>query len=81
MGPCRILVLVIASDFPRHYVEMQDLWTRHIADRCVNDRCVNDRCVTTDVWFIKAKPPHLWLGDIVLTIGALTIGALTIGAL
>lgn len=70
MGLRRILVLVIASDFPRHYVEMQELWTncindRRIADRCINDRCVADRHVTTDVWFIKAKPPHLWLGDIV----------------
>lgn len=55
MGPRQILVLVIASDFPRHYVDMQELWTRHIANMCVN----------ADVWFIKAKPPHLWLGDIV----------------
>ena len=70
MEPLRILVLVIASDFPRHYVEMQDLWTKRIADWRIADwriadRCVADRCVKTDVWFIKAKPAHLWIGDIV----------------
>ena len=50
----RILVLVIASDFPAHYVEMQAVWRKNVAN--------NSRF---DVWFVKAKPERLWIGDIV----------------
>ena len=111
----RILVLVIASDSPAHYVEMQKVWVR----RCMTDghvRCTSGvafggvrRCMTyrhvrctseggvrctsgrrapsvlppvlpspvdgcnpnvvgahpvVDVWFVKAKPAQLWVGDI-----------------
>lgn len=137
----RVLVLVIASDSPAHYVEMQKVWVRRVADRQHADwyiaegdvrRCTTfgsvrctaggdvRRCRTTfgspvrytssvggeggsskgtsqerdtdvwkmrplgthlskclcqapscregdrdmDVWFVKAKPERLWVGDI-----------------
>ena len=126
----RVLVLVIASDSPAHYVEMQKVWVRRVADRQHADWCIasgdvrrftasiggegNVRCTTsvggegnvrcvassvgggtslepgsqklcsdvwkmrplgthlskclcrrdTDVWFVKAKPERLWVGDI-----------------
>jgi len=112
----RILVLVIASDSPAHYVEMQKVWIR----RCrTTEGSPDRRCRTTvggeggvtsvegeggsfgetsqeqdtdvwkmrplgthlskclcqapscregdrdtDVWFVKAKPERLWVGDI-----------------
>jgi hypothetical protein len=87
----RVLVLVIASDSPAHYVEMQKVWIR----RCTaggDVRCTaggDVRCTTFggvrrvasvggeggsskgtsqdlgyDIWFIKAKPERLWIGDI-----------------
>ena len=114
----RILVLVIASDSPAHYVEMQKVWVRRCTafggvrriagrrapsvfdwctaeggvQRCMTDghvRCMTDGHVriagwragagappvlppvlpsvlppTVDVWFVKAKPARLWVGDI-----------------
>ena len=113
----RILVLVIASDSPAHYVEMQKVWIRRCTSgvRCMTyghvwstdghvriagrragagagappvlppvlpptvDGC-NPNVVgagagappvlpsvlppTVDVWFVKAKPARLWVGDI-----------------
>ena len=92
----RVLVLVIASDSPVHYVEMQKVWIR----RCTAEggvRCTSSvggeggsskgtsqeqdtdvwkmrplgthlsKCLSrrdTDVWFVKAKPERLWVGDI-----------------
>jgi len=52
----RILVLVIASDSPAHYVEMQAVWRESVKRQCVN---------RFDIWFVKAKPERLWIGDIV----------------
>ena len=54
----RILVLVIASDSPAHYLEMQKVWTKWTYKQ------VNGAQVF-DVWFVKAKPERLWIGDIV----------------
>jgi hypothetical protein len=82
----RVLVLVIASDSPAHYVEMQKVWIR----RCTTSvgetslepgskkLCTDvwkmpplgthlSKCLSrkdTDVWFVKAKPERLWIGDI-----------------
>lgn len=66
----RVLVLVIASDSPAHYVEMQKVWIQ----RCRTTFGSPDRRCTTskgtsqdlgyDIWFIKAKPERLWVGDI-----------------
>ena len=88
----RVLVLVIASDSPAHYVEMQKVWVRRsltfkatslepgsqstYAERIQMDtdvwkmrplgthlsKCLSRR--DTDVWFVKAKPERLWVGDI-----------------
>ena len=85
----RILVLVIASDSPAHYVEMQKVWIRRCTSgvRCMtygHVRCTSgwragagagagapsvlppnhQGCPTVDVWFVKAKPAQLWVGDI-----------------
>jgi hypothetical protein len=110
----RILVLVIASDSPAYYVEMQKVWIRRCTAegsvrcsgctcgdafggvrRCMTDghvRCTSGvrcsgctcgvafgsvrctcgvtsgvRCTNSDivdVWFVKAKPARLWVGDI-----------------
>lgn len=79
----RILVLVIASDSPAHYVEMQKVWVRRCMTyghvRCTSEggvrRCMTDGHVwctsgvvgahpVVDVWFVKAKPAQLWVGDI-----------------
>jgi hypothetical protein len=117
----RMLVLVIASDSPAHYVEMQKVWIRRVADRQHADWCTAEggvrctaegsvRCASSvggeggsskgtsqeqdtdvwkmrplgthlskclyqapscregdrdmDVWFVKAKPERLWIGDI-----------------
>jgi hypothetical protein len=74
----RILVLVIASDSPAHYVEMQKVWIRRYT-RCTCGDAFGGvrRCMTSghvrststnsdivDVWFVKAKPARLWVGDI-----------------
>jgi len=94
----RVLVLVIASDSPAHYVEMQKVWIR----RCMTTEGSPVRCIASvggeggsskgtsqdrdtdvwkmrplgthlskclsrrdiDVWFVKAKPERLWVGDI-----------------
>jgi len=59
----RILVLVIASDSPAHYVEMQKVWIR----RCMTSghvRSTSTNSDIVDVWFVKAKPARLWVGDI-----------------
>jgi len=96
----RVLVLVIASDSPAHYVEMQKVWIRRHDDwfttggggeggsskgtsqeqdtdvwkmrplgthlskcLCQAPSCrEGDRDM--DVWFVKAKPERLWVGDI-----------------
>lgn len=77
----RILVLVIASDSPAHYVEMQKVWVRRCTAfggvrRCMTSGHVrvagwragapsdHQGCPTVDVWFVKAKPARLWVGDI-----------------
>ena len=115
----RVLVLVIASDSPAHYVEMQKVWIRRCRTtegspdrRCRTTEGSPDRRCTafggsvgetslepgskklctdvwkmrplgthlskclcqapscregdrdTDVWFVKAKPERLWIGDI-----------------
>jgi len=127
----RVLVLVIASDSPAHYVEMQKVWirrcrttegspdrrcttfggVRRVADRQHADWCTAEggvrRCIAEgdvrctasvetslepgskklctdvwkmrplgthlsnclsrrdiDIWFVKAKPERLWVGDI-----------------
>ena len=111
----RILVLVIASDSPAHYVEMQQVWIRRCrtTEGSPDRRCIaggDVRCTTfggsvgetslepgsqsayaerikidtdvwkmrplgthlskclsrrdIDVWFVKAKPERLWIGDI-----------------
>ena len=96
----RVLVLVIASDSPAHYVEMQKVWIQRCTSSYGGDvrRCIAGggvRCRTTeggetshrdtdvwkmrplgthlskclcrrdtDVWFVKAKPERLWIGDI-----------------
>lgn len=94
----RVLVLVIASDSPAHYVEMQKVWIQRCRTtegspvRCTASvggeggsskgtsqeqdtdvwkmrplgthlsKCLSRR--DTDVWFVKAKPERLWVGDI-----------------
>lgn len=80
----RVLVLVIASDSPVHYVEMQKVWIRRVASvetslepgskkLCTDvwkmrplgthlSKCLSRRDI--DVWFVKAKPERLWVGDI-----------------
>jgi hypothetical protein len=88
----RVLVLVIASDSPAHYVEMQKVWIRRsltfkatslepgsqstYAERIQMDtdvwkmrplgthlsKCLSRRDI--DIWFVKAKPERLWVGDI-----------------
>jgi len=113
----RVLVLVIASDSPAHYVEMQKVWIRRCrttegspdrrcttfggvrrvayrqhADWCTTggggeggsskgtsqeqdtdvwkmrplgthlSNCLSRRDI--DIWFVKAKPERLWVGDI-----------------
>ena len=102
----RMLVLVIASDSPAHYVEMQKVWVRRCRTtegspvRCTAEggvRCTSSvggeggsskgtsqeqdtdvwkmrplgthlsKCLCRrdmDVWFVKAKPERLWIGDI-----------------
>jgi hypothetical protein len=114
----RMLVLVIASDSPAHYVEMQKVWIRRVAYRQHADWCTAEggsvgggsvgetslepgsqsayaeriqmdtdvwkmrplgthlsKCLCQapscregdrdmDVWFVKAKPERLWIGDI-----------------
>ena len=84
----RILVLVIASDSPAHYVEMQKVWIRRctsgVAFAGVAFAGVAGRRAgagagappvlpsvlpsvlhsVVDVWFVKAKPARLWVGDI-----------------
>ena len=59
----RILVLVIASDSPAHYLEMQKVWTK-LSYKQVNGAQVISNALF-DVWFVKAKPERLWIGDIV----------------
>ena len=65
----RILVLVIASDSPAHYLEMQKVWTKwtykQVNGAQVNGAQVNSNAQVFDVWFVKAKPERLWIGDIV----------------
>ena len=100
----RVLVLVIASDSPAHYVEMQKVWVRRCTAeggvRCTSSyggeggsskgtsqeqdtdvwkmrplgthlsKCLcqapscRERDRDIDVWFVKAKPERLWVGDI-----------------
>ena len=99
----RVLVLVIASDSPAHYVEMQKVWIRRHDDWCTTggggeggsskgsskELCSDttdvwkmrplgthlSKCLCQapscregdrdmDVWFVKAKPERLWVGDI-----------------
>ena len=64
----RILVLVIASDFPAHYVEMQTVWRESVKRQCSQRfACTThiENAQRFDVWFVKAKPERLWIGDIV----------------
>ena len=64
----RILVLVIASDFPAHYVEMQTVWRESVKRQCSQRFACTTRIENAqrfDVWFVKAKPERLWIGDIV----------------
>ena len=64
----RILVLVIASDFPAHYVEMQAVWRESVKRQCAQRFACTTRIENAqrfDVWFVKAKPERLWIGDIV----------------
>lgn len=87
----RVLVLVIASDSPAHYVEMQKVWIRRHDDWFTTgggeggsskgtsqeqdtdvwkmrplgthlSKCLSRRDI--DIWFVKAKPERLWVGDI-----------------
>ena len=51
--------MVIASDSPAHYLEMQKVWTKWTYKQ------VNSSAQVFDVWFVKAKPERLWIGDIV----------------
>ena len=65
----RILVLVIASDSPAHYLEMQKVWTKWTYKQVISNAPigaqVNSSAQVFDVWFVKAKPERLWIGDIV----------------
>ena len=65
----RILVLVIASDSPAHYLEMQKVWTKWTYKQVISNAPigaqVNSNAQVFDVWFVKAKPERLWIGDIV----------------
>ena len=54
-----VLVLVIASNSPAHYLEMQKVWTKWTYKQ------VSSNAQVFDVWFVKAKPERLWIGDIV----------------
>jgi hypothetical protein len=78
----RALVLVIASDSPAHYVEMQKVWIQRCRtteggetsqERDTDvwkmrplgthlSKCLSRRDI--DIWFVKAKPERLWVGDI-----------------
>lgn len=70
----RILVLVIASDSPAHYVEMQNVWRESVKRQMKMFRVTDenrfqvtngiDNAHRFDTWFIKAKPERLWIGDI-----------------
>jgi hypothetical protein len=60
----RVLVLVIASDSPAHYVEMQKVWVRRSLTFKATSLEPGSKKRDIDVWFIKAKPERLWVGDI-----------------
>jgi hypothetical protein len=86
----RILVLVIASDSPAHYVEMQQVWIQrcrtteggetsqerdtdvwkmrplgtHLSKCLCQAPSCKEGARDIDVWFVKAKPERLWVGDI-----------------
>ena len=64
----RVLVLVIASDSPAHYVEMQKVWIRRCTTSSAGGEGGSSKGTSQDlgydIWFIKAKPERLWVGDI-----------------
>ena len=64
-----VLVLVIASNSPAHYLEMQKVWTKWTYKQVISNAQVNSSAPISaqvfDVWFVKAKPERLWIGDIV----------------
>jgi hypothetical protein len=60
----RVLVLVIASDSPAHYVEMQKVWIRRSLTFKGTSLEPGSKKRDIDIWFVKAKPERLWVGDI-----------------
>ncbi len=64
----RILVLVIASDSPVHYVEMQKVWRESVKRQMHRFGVTNENRFHNahrfESWFVKAKPERLWIGDI-----------------
>lgn len=60
----RVLVLVIASDSPAHYVEMQKVWIRRSLTFKATSLEPGSKKRDIDIWFVKAKPERLWVGDI-----------------
>jgi hypothetical protein len=48
----KILVLIIACDNPKHYVDMQAMWMSNMRSHSA-----------FDVWFVKSKPASMWILD------------------
>lgn len=60
----QVLVLVIASDSPAHYVEMQKVWVRRSLTFKATSLEPGSKKRDIDIWFVKAKSERLWVGDI-----------------
>ena len=48
----KILVLIIACDNPKYYVDMQAMWMSNMRSHSA-----------FDVWFVKSKPASMWISD------------------